>query len=199
MGSGAELSTAGKVLVVQEFKPILVEQLTIEPWRIPVVVIAGVGVYLVFLLMIRIFGARVLSRMTAFDAVVLTMVGAVAGRVIIGHPPTLAAGVIGLITLMLLEAMFGAARSVSSGLRQTFDGRPRIVLVHGEWIFEELRKTHLAKSDVRFAIRRAGIHRMDMVQCVILEPTGELSIFREGTPVDPELLRGVAGVDRLYP
>ena len=81
-----------------------VYQLGIEPHRIPVVLLATIGIYLAFMILVKLFGTRVLTSMTASDAVIIIMFGAVAGRVIVGNPPTLAAGVIGLLTLMVLEA-----------------------------------------------------------------------------------------------
>lgn len=133
-----------------------------------------------------------MSRMTAFDAVVVVMFGAVAGRVILGHPPTLAAGVIGLATLMILEAIFGAVRRFNA-VRRTFDARPQVVFAQGQMIERQLKKTHLSRSDIRLAIRRAGIQQMADVQGIILEPTGDLSVYRMGQPIDPELLKGVVG------
>lgn len=136
--------------------------------------------------------------MTAFDAVVLVMFGAVAGRVTIGHPPTLAAGLIGLSTLMLLEAIFGQIRRFSR-FQHTLNGRSHVVMAHGEIITEQLRKTRLSYSDVRLAVRRAGLASLSQVQCMILEPTGDLSVIRQGVPMDPELLKNVAGVEYIYP
>lgn len=177
---------------MHEFKMHMTESLTIELWRIPVVMLSALGIYVAFLLLIKLFGSRVMSRMTAFDAVVVVMFGAVAGRVILGHPPTLAAGVIGLATLMILEAIFGAVRRFNA-VRRTFDARPQVVFAQGQMIERQLKKTHLSRSDIRLAIRRAGIQQMADVQGIILEPTGDLSVYRMGQPIDPELLKGVVG------
>src|SRR5690625_2298222 len=89
----------------------LIETLGIELWRIPIVIISAITIYLVFLLLVRIFGARVLSGLTGFDIVVGVMLGSVAGRVIIGHPPTVTAGIISLVTLLCCEAIFGVFRN----------------------------------------------------------------------------------------
>lgn len=59
------------------------------------VVASAVAIYLAFLLMVRVLGQRVLSRLSTFDAVVVVMLGAVAGRAVLGDAPTLAAGVLG--------------------------------------------------------------------------------------------------------
>src|SRR5699024_1004742 len=89
----------------------LVDNLGMVLWRIPIVIVSAIDMYLVFLLLVGIFGARVLSGLTGFDRGVGVMLGAVAGRVVIGHPPTLAAGVIGLVTLLCCEAAFGLIRN----------------------------------------------------------------------------------------
>ena len=39
--------------------------------------------------------------------------------------------------------------------------------------------------------------QLSQVQCVVLEATGQLSIVREGVEIDPQLLRGVVGADKV--
>src|SRR5690625_4372414 len=87
------------------------DQIYIVPYRIPIVIFSAVAIYFVFLLLMKIFGSRVLASMSASDAVVIIMFGAVAGRVILGHPPTLATGIIGLATLIAMQALFGIFRT----------------------------------------------------------------------------------------
>ena len=150
--------------------------------HIPIVMLSPAGIYCAFL-MLRIFGVRVLSGWDSFDAVTVIMFGAVAGRVMIGHPTTLAAGVVGLGALAMLESIFGAFQSVT-GIRQLHH-KPRVIMAHGKFVVRNLKRTHLAPAEVYMALRKAGISRMDPVQCVILEATGHLSIIREGETIDP--------------
>src|SRR5699024_1766830 len=93
------------------------ERLGIGPTHAVAVVVSAVGIYLAFLVLVRVFGARVLTGMGTFDVVVVITIGAVADRVILGHPPTLAAGVIGLLCLFAMEAAFGEARRTIRGAR----------------------------------------------------------------------------------
>lgn len=173
----------------------LVEYLGIEPWRIPIVMLSAAGIYLSFLVFVRIFGVRVLSGWNGFDAVIVIMFGSVAGRVIIGHPPTLGAGVVGLGTLMLLESFFGAFQAVT-GIRHV-NHRPRVIIAHGRFVVRNLKRAHLTPAEVYMALRKAGIAQISDVQCVILEATGQLSIIREGVEIDPQLLRGVVSAERV--
>ncbi|MBB4736044.1 DUF421 domain-containing protein [Micrococcus cohnii] len=174
----------------------LAETLGIELWRIPVVVICAAAVYLTLVLLLRLFGARLLSGLSTFDTVVAITIGAVAGRVIIGHPPTLASGLIGILTLVLLEAAFGALVSTVR-MRAVVAGSPRVLVAHGELQQRQMRRSHISYADLRAALRRAGLSSVTQAACVILEPSGHLSIIRTGAEIDPRMLHGVIGADRV--
>lgn len=180
----------------QEFISHLGDAVGIEAWRIPIVIASAIGIYVLFLLLVRLFGVRILSSFSSFDAVVIIMFGAVAGRVIIGHPPTLAAGAIGLTTLMAMEALFGAAQDLR-GARRTLSAPPVVIFAHGAPLPEAMRSEHISTANLNAAIRSAGFTHPKDVQCVIREPTGTLSVLRAGQPIAPELLDGVEGAEFL--
>ena len=172
------------------------EQIYIDPARIPVVIFSAVVIYLVFLLLMKIFGSRVLASMSASDAVVIIMFGAVAGRVILGHPPTLATGIIGLATLMALQALFGILRE-KTRLGHLIDREPILLMFDGTIVRNGLQKSHFSYDDVRTSLRNSGIGTFVEVQAMILEASGNVSIIRAGTELDPEMLKGVRGAAEL--
>ena len=168
------------------------DELLIEPWRIPVIIATATGIYLGFMVLAKLFGSRTLLAMTASDAVIIIMFGAVAGRVIIGHPPTLAAGLLGLASLMVLEAAFGTLRRFT-GWGRLLNRRPVLVVSEGTMLLDAMRTAHLSRTDVLTAVRRAGLGSLSQVQAMVFEPTGTMSVIRTGQPLDPEVLRGVRG------
>lgn len=172
------------------------DQIYIVPYRIPIVIFSAVAIYFVFLLLMKIFGSRVLASMSASDAVVIIMFGAVAGRVILGHPPTLATGIIGLATLMAMQALFGILRA-KTGIGRILDREPILLMFDGVVVRNGLQKSHFTNDDVRTSLRNAGIGAFVEVQAMILEPSGEVSIIRAGTKLDPEMLRDVRGAEEL--
>lgn len=174
----------------------LVETLGIELWRIPIVIASAILIYFVFVILLRIFGARILSGITSFDAVVVIMIGAVAGRVIIGHPPTVAAGAIGLVALMCMEALFGSLRGLLP-MHRALNNQPILVVAHGAMLTRVMRRVHVTADDVQIAIRKAGLGRLQDAQCVILEPSGALSVIPVGTPVDRTMMQGVDEANEL--
>lgn len=180
----------------QGWGPVLKEQLGIDLWRIPVVVVAAIGIYLTFLVAVRLFGQRILSTLGGFDAVVIFMFGAVAGRAVLGHPPSLAAGVIGLLTLMCMEAIFGAVQDVV-GLRRTINPPPTVLIAHGEVVEEMLKRNHITEAAIATAARKAGVRDLSEVACMILESNGSISTLRAGERIDPTLLQGVEGAEKV--
>src|SRR5690625_4975918 len=131
------------------------DEIYIVPYRIPIVIFSALAIYFVFLLLMKIFGSRVLASMSASDAVVIIMFGAVAGRVILGHPPTLATGIIGLATLMAMQALFGILRA-TTGIGRIIDRKPILLMFDGTIVRNGLQKSHFSYDDVRTSLRNAG-------------------------------------------
>ena len=168
----------------------LAGRLGIDATHAIAVVLSAVGIYLAFLVFVRIFGQRVLSGMSTFDVVVTVMLGAVAGRVVLGHPPTLAAGVLGLGTLFALEAGFGRIRSGVRGA-SVMNARA-VLLMAGDRVLEDnMRRAHVVEAELFGALRKVGVRSLDEIACVVFEPSGTISVLRRGAPVDPRLLEGV--------
>jgi uncharacterized membrane protein YcaP (DUF421 family) len=95
---------------------------------------------------------------------------------------------------MAMEALFGAVRRVRSA-RLAITASPVVIMAHGQRVEDAMRRQHVTSADLASALRRAGVTAPDQVQCVIVEPTGALSVLREGETIDPELLRGVVGAE----
>lgn len=154
------------------------------------VVLNAIAIYFAFLLLVRIFGARVLAQLSTFDVVIVVMLGAVAGRSILMDVPVLPAGLLGLGTLILLEVIFGEARRRSRGNRVL--NQPPIALVRDGVVDDgALSRAHVTREELASALRQAGVRRFAEVHFAIFEPNGRISVLRVGDDVDPELLRGV--------
>ena len=107
-----------------------------------------------------------------------------------------AAGVIGLTTLMALEAAFGTIRKVVKWTR-FLDRRPILLVFSGEMVQDNLTLAHISESDIYSAARRAGISRMEDVQIMILEPTGHISVIKVGQAIDPGLFKDLVGSEYI--
>lgn len=151
------------------------------------VVISAVVIYLVFLLLVRLFGARVISQLSTFDALVVIMLGAVAGRVILMDTPVLPAGVLGLGTLFLLEATIGQLGRFARADR-LMNQRPIVLINAGEIQDAGLRKAHMSRDELASSLRLAGVRQLHEVALAVFEPNGRVSVLRAGASIDAEVL-----------
>ena len=160
------------------------------------VVISCVTFYFGIILLLRVFGQRTLSSLSSFDVAAIIAMGAIIGRAILGDTPTLAAGILGLATLLILQALSGIGRRF--GVIRGVVNSPAVVLMAGrEILTDNLAKTHVDHDEIIAKLRSAGIRNRDEVACVILESTGQISVIRRGAPIAEEMLVGVIGAERV--
>ncbi|HHV21413.1 MAG TPA: DUF421 domain-containing protein [Propionibacterium sp.] len=160
------------------------------------VALSTIVIYGFYVLLIRVLGQRLLARMSGFDAAAVVAVGAITGRVTLGHTPTLAAGAIALLTLFAMEAVVGEMRRFARA-EHLFDNRAILLMIEGRIQEDLVRRAHVVEDELRSALRRAGLHQLEQAALVVLERTGELSITRSGSPIDPYLVEGVVGRERI--
>jgi uncharacterized membrane protein YcaP (DUF421 family) len=160
------------------------------------VVVSAVGIYLAFLVLLRIVGQRAVATMSSFDFAAAIAFGAVLGRTVLGYTPTLAAGLVGMVTLFALQAAFGVVRR-NRRLDRALNNLPLLLMVNGAVLPDRLRKAKMVEDELRQKLRLAGIHRYEDVAAVILERTGAISILRRGQTIAPELLTDVRGRELL--
>lgn len=158
------------------------------------IVLSCIVFYVAVIVVVRVLGQRTLSSLSSFDLAALIALGAIIGRAILGDTPTLVAGLLGLATLLILQAVTGLARR-SNRISHTVNS-PAIVLMAGsELVDENLHHAHVDAAEIYSTLRRAGIRQRSEVACVILEPTAQLNVIRRGAPIDEELLVDVIGAE----
>ncbi|WP_432559844.1 DUF421 domain-containing protein [Granulicoccus sp. GXG6511] len=168
----------------------------IDAWDAVAVALSTVLIYGFYVLLIRLLGQRLLARMSGFDAAAVVAVGAITGRVTLGHTPTLAAGGIALLALFAMEAIVGELRRFARA-EHLFDNRAILLMVEGRVQRDLVRRAHIVEDELRSALRKAGLHQLEEAALVVLERTGELSITRSGRPIDPYLVAGIVGQERI--
>ncbi|GAA0616120.1 DUF421 domain-containing protein [Sporichthya brevicatena] len=155
------------------------------------VVLTAIGMYVALLVLIRLAGRRLVAALTVYDLALGLCLGSIVGRSILGHTPSLPAGVLGFVTLFLLHA---GTRHLLGNPRvdRLLGGGPVLVMRDGQVLAEALRGAQLSEDDLRAALRRAGIGSYADVGVAIVERTGTISILRPGQAT-ADVLTGVEG------
>jgi uncharacterized membrane protein YcaP (DUF421 family) len=138
----------------------------------------------------------VLAAMSSVDLAAAIALGAIMGRTVLGHTPTLAAGLLAIATLFALQAGFGVLRR-RRRVDRALSNRPLLLMANGIVLHDHLRKAKIVEGDLRQKLRLAGIHRYDDVAAAILERTGAISILRRGEIIAADLIRDVRGHELL--
>lgn len=160
-------------------------------WReAGVVSLAALLIYVALILFSRLVGPRSFAQMTAFDFAVTVALGAIVGATAT-DTARLPYGLIGLGVLFALRWIVALGRR--HGLDVVVDNTPQLVMLGSEILQDHLERAKLTDADLRQSLRKAGITRLEQVEAVVMERDGSISVLRSDLPVDPYLLKGVAG------
>jgi uncharacterized membrane protein YcaP (DUF421 family) len=125
---------------------------------------------------LRARGKRELGELTAFELVLLFVIGDLVQQSITQGDTSLtaAARAIGTITLLILtqsKVVFRWRRA-----RSVLDGVPVVVVLDGEIVEPAIRAQRMSTDDVHEAARAQGIGDLAAVRVAILENDGKLAL-----------------------
>jgi uncharacterized membrane protein YcaP (DUF421 family) len=155
------------------------------------VLIAGAVAYVAVLLVLRIAGKRTLAKLNAFDLVVTVAVGSTLATIFLDAAVSIVEGVTALVLLAALQTV---AALVSSRLKKghaILTSPPTVLVTHGRFHDEALRRQRISTAEVRQAIRSSGKGDVNAVAAVVLESDGSLSVITEESLGDGSALLGV--------
>ncbi len=160
-----------------------------------VVLLAGAGAYFAVIALSRIAGVRSLASMSSFDFAATVAVGSTLSSTLLGSVP-LAAGALGLALLFGLQYLIATLRR-RGALLGLVDNQPILLMVGEEVLADNLRHVRMSRDELMSQLRKAGISRTSEVAAVVMETAGSVSVLRGGQPIDPALLTGVRGAERV--
>lgn len=166
--------------------------------QLVVVAAAALAAYLVLQLLIRVSRGRLVSRLGVADVVLVSLLGAVVGRGVLGSSPTFEASLDALAVLLLARVGVGLLARSQLGKR-LLRPAPLLLVAAGAPVDAHLRLARIRGDELTMALRRAGVSGIDEVLCAVLEPDGGVSVIRldEARPLDRGLLDGVRGADLI--
>ncbi|GAA4419743.1 DUF421 domain-containing protein [Georgenia halophila] len=172
------------------------EHIGVGPVEAVAVVLSTFALYTAFLTITRLLGQRVLATLSTFDVAVVIVLGAILGRAALGHTPTLAGGLLALLTLVALEGAVGALRR-HAWFDRLVSTTPVLLMAGPTVLIDHLDRAHITEAELRSRLRLSGVRSTAEVAAVVLEPTGAISVLCRGEPMDPALLAGVRGAELL--
>lgn len=150
-------------------------------------VVRAVAVYAFLLVALRLAGRRELGQMTSFDLVLLLVISNAVQNSMNAGDNSLAGGLVSAVTLVVLNWSVGWASYRWRGVERVVEGAPIRIVTDGKVHVAALRRELLTLSELRSALRKQGIMRVQDARLVVLEPDGTLTAVRRDVERQPSL------------
>ena len=133
-------------------------------------------VYLVLVLLLRMFGKRELAQLNPFDLVVLLSLSNTVQNAIIGDDNSVTGGVVGAFGLLAINWLVVRTLFRSSRLTHMLEGRSAVLVRDGKIDKQALKRESLTIEELVEVIHRQGFERLSQVKRCDLEPNGTFYI-----------------------
>lgn len=141
-------------------------------------VLRAAALYVVLLVLFRAIGRRTLSDMTAFDFVLLLVIGEATQQALLGEDFSLTNAVLVITTLALSDVGLAWATMRWGRLGRMVTGLPMVIVADGKPLEDRMRRARVTRDDVLEAARRTqGLARLDQVRYAVVETNGGISVI----------------------
>ena len=129
-------------------------------------------VYLVLVVLLRIFGKRELAQLNPFDLVVLLSLSNTVQNAIIGDDNSVTGGIIGAFGLLAINYLVVRVLFRSPSLTRLLEGRSTILVRNGQVDNKSLERESMSREELVAVIHRQGFEGLEQVRKCELEPNG---------------------------
>jgi uncharacterized membrane protein YcaP (DUF421 family) len=140
--------------------------------------VRGVIVFIATLVMVRLSSKRSLAEKTAFDAVLVVIIGSMLSRAINGSAaffPTLGSGFV----LVLLHRLFGITAYYSHFFGILLKGKPAVLVQNGRLQRKNMLWNHISEHDLQEDMRlEAKTEDLSKIKTARIERSGDISFIK---------------------
>jgi uncharacterized membrane protein YcaP (DUF421 family) len=141
------------------------------------------AVYFILIIGLRIAGKREMAQLNTFDMIVLLSLANAVQNAIIGNDNSLTGGIIGAVTLLVINHFVIKVLYSHENLQHFIEGEPDVLVKNGKVRMNRLKKELITVEELTEAAHKQGISSLSEVENAILDPNGSLCfITKEPTP-----------------
>ena len=129
-------------------------------------------VYLVLVVLLRIFGKRELAQLNPFDLVVLLSLSNTVQNAIIGDDNSVTGGIIGAFGLLAINWLVVRVLFRSQRLTRVLEGRSTVLIRDGQLDLKAMNREMLSREELISVVHRQGFEGLHQVRSCELEPNG---------------------------
>jgi uncharacterized membrane protein YcaP (DUF421 family) len=140
-------------------------------------VLRTIFVYFFIMIIMRIMGKREIGKLSIFDLVVSIMIAELAVISLESTKTPMVNSLLPITVLFITQITLSYVSLKSQKIRDLVDGKPSILVEHGEIKEEEMKKQRYNLDDLLLQLRENRIHSLSQVEFAILETTGKLTVI----------------------
>ena len=135
--------------------------------------------FFIALMLIRLAGMRIFGIKTAFDNILVIMLGAILSRVIVGASPFFST-VAAAAAMILVHKFLAWLAMKHEWVGKIVKGYRHSLYHDGEMREDNLRRTAVSKDDLMEGVRlEINKNSLDEVEQIFIEKTGEISVVKK--------------------
>ena len=166
----ARLSYLAETLLGLSLRP---QQL--EIWQIG---LRAIIVYLAMIIFVRFAKKRFLSSATAFDAILVIVIGSTAARAITGNAPFFGT-LVGVYVLIALHWIISYITRDSPSIGTLVKGHDTVLIRNGRVDRDAMKGAHMSSDNLDEDLRQKGVDDPKKVKEARLERSGDLSVVKK--------------------
>lgn len=139
-------------------------------------IVRTAAVYLALLIIIRVFGKRLMAQMSSLDLVVVLLLSNMVQNAMIGDDLSLTGAVLGAVTLVLFSWILDVLANKFVVVKKLLAGSPTAVVNDGVVDEVALRRLSISRHELSVALRRQGANEISEVSEADIEPGGQVRI-----------------------
>lgn len=151
------------------------------PWY--ELILRSVGIYLVLLIGLRLFGKREVGQFTLFDLVFVLLVANAVQPAMTGPDSSLLGGVIIIVALLAANLFVGRLDAIPA-FHRLLTPTPSLIIKDGEFIQKNMRREGVTEDEAMMAMREHGVDKVSDVKVAVLEADGSISIVGKDAKVN---------------
>lgn len=135
--------------------------------------------YFFILLCYRIMGKREIGQLSISDLTISILIAELVAISIENRKDNMFLTIMPILLLVALEVIFAFVQLKSNRLRRFFDGKPSLIIDSGQLNLKEMVRQRYSIDDLLLALRGQNIKSIYDIQYALLEPNGNLSVFKK--------------------
>lgn len=152
-------------------------------------VLRPVLMYIVLVVLLRLFGKRELAQLNPFDLVVLLTLSNTVQNAIIGNDNSWSGGVIGAVALLGINWLVSKLLFRAPRINQALEGKATVLIRNGKVDDAALEQETLTMEELISVLNKNGFDNPWDVELCVLEPNGTFFVKGKQLTSD-DLLRG---------